>query len=57
MAGRLPEGSASLGVEVMVKPPAWRTPGMYTSSHWPGRNCTEGDERFSGHSQEFGERK
>ena len=32
-------GSASRGVEVMVKPPAWGRDGMCTSSHWPARNC------------------
>lgn len=32
--------SRSLGVDVIVKPPAWGIPGMWTSSHWPGRNYT-----------------
>ena len=32
--------SRSLGVDVIVKPPAWDIRGMWTSSHWPGRNCT-----------------
>lgn len=31
-------GNASRGLEVMVKPPAFSTPGTKTSSHWPGRN-------------------
>lgn len=26
----------------MVKPPACDMPGICTSSHWPGRNCTVG---------------
>lgn len=29
------------GGEVIVKPPARETPGMWTSSHWPGRNEKE----------------
>lgn len=29
---------AAEGADVMVKPPALDTPGMYVSSHWPGRN-------------------
>ena len=29
---------ASLGVDVIVKPPAFGRPGMYVSSHWPGVN-------------------
>lgn len=28
---------ASVGVEVIVNPPAWEIDGMWTSSHWPGR--------------------
>lgn len=32
-------GSASRGVEVMVKPPGRGKEGMCTSSHWPARNC------------------
>ena len=34
--------SASWGVDVMVKPPAWGREGMCTSSHWPARNCAVG---------------
>jgi hypothetical protein len=33
------EGTAEVGGEVMVKPPALGMPGMKVSSHWPGRNC------------------
>ena len=32
--------SRSSGVDVIVNPPAWGILGMWTSSHWPGRNCT-----------------
>lgn len=32
--------SRSLGVDVIVKPPTWGMRGMWTSSHWPGRNYT-----------------
>ncbi len=28
---------ASWGVEVIVKPPTWEMPGIWTSTHWPGR--------------------
>ena len=30
----------SLGIEVIVKPPASGILGMWTSNHWPGRNYT-----------------
>ena len=33
-------GRASLGVEVIVNPPAFVRPGTWTSSHCPGRNFT-----------------
>lgn len=36
--------SRSLGVDVIVNPPACGMPGTCTSSHWPGRNCTVGVE-------------
>jgi len=32
---------ASRGVDVMVKPPGLGMPGIWTSSHWPGRNCVD----------------
>ena len=36
------EGRASLGVDVIVKPPALGSPGINVSSHCPGRNFTGG---------------
>ena len=38
--GAAAEAEALDGVDVIVKPPAFGTEGMYVSTHWPGRNCT-----------------
>lgn len=35
---RWEHGDASQGVDVIVKPPGLKRPGICTSSHWPGRN-------------------
>lgn len=40
--------SASIGELVMVKPPTFSTVGMWTSSHWPGRNYCWTEERLLG---------